>query len=73
MWEWERDLEGIRSDGWSYAYAETVDWDTGRHVWLVEIARHGVMYKVARPTIEEAVEVVYDFVEDSESGINNFH
>ena len=58
-------LCALKSEGWSYAYSRSVDWEKEETCWIVEMARNGVHYSVGRPSFEEAVRAACDFIKDN--------
>jgi hypothetical protein len=46
MKQWEKDLDALASDGWSYGYTKIFDKDTNDLIWLVDISCNGVKYEV---------------------------
>ena len=63
--DWLEVLCALKSEGWSYAYSRSVDWEKEETCWIVEMARNGVHYSVGRPSFEEAVRAACDFIKDN--------
>jgi len=55
MEDWEKTLEFLGKDGWSYAYVKCIDLEQGTDTYYVSIKRGEQRLISLRPTLAEAV------------------
>jgi hypothetical protein len=55
MQDWEKTLEFLGNNGWSYAYVKCIDLEKGTDAYYVSIKRGGQRLISLRPTLAEAV------------------
>jgi hypothetical protein len=55
MQDWEKTLEFLGENGWSYAYVKCIDLEKGTDAYYVSIRRGEQRLISLRPTLAEAV------------------
>lgn len=55
MQDWEKILESLGNQGWSYAYVKCIDLEKGTDTYYVSIRRGKQRLTSLRPSLEEAV------------------
>ncbi len=63
MHDWEKTLEFLGKNGWSYAYVKCIDLERGADTYYVCIRRGEERLTSLRPTLAEAVGAVSRLVE----------
>lgn len=63
MQDWEKTLELLGQNGWSYAYVKCIDLEMGTDTYYVSIRRGEERLISLRPTLAEAVGAVSRLVE----------
>ncbi len=55
MQDWEKTLEFLGNNGWSYAYVKCIDLEKGTDTYYVSIRRGEQRLTCLKPTLAEAV------------------
>jgi len=63
MQDWEKVLEFLGKNGWSYAYVKCIDLEKGADTYYVSIRRGEQRLTSLRPTLSEAVNALSHLVE----------
>ena len=55
MRPWEKTLDDLHRQGWSYGYAGFIDPETRKHFWLADASKGSIRVHVIGETMQQAL------------------